>query len=428
MALAAISVISANSIFVPSLSYIADELGTSEAMASSNMAVSRICMVVCMFCFGAFADLFSTKRLMQAALCICMLSCGLSAAAWNIGIFDIAQAVEAVSRAMVMLTMQLWIAAISNKENLASRLSWYSILITIAPIAAPSVGGFVADWLSWRYAFILLLLICLAVLVVLSVYKLYEGDKKTGSQGDKERLRVLAGASEQVRAGDRRSGMTRSQGKARFAPMETLREYRRVLMASPLLKLSFSLGWMAWIDGAYMAIASFLFIRELGLSASSLGLIIFTYVAGAFAGRFPILYLQKHYGPRVTFAWHQIIVLLATVGSAIYYFLTGSHSVVEIAITMVLFGFGFSGMYIYCLANSMVLEPEKKSIYTSLFNSFYSIATLLGVVTIQVLYTFGFTSIGIFQTLMVVASIAMVAGGIMHLQEVKILESTDIKQ
>lgn len=400
MTLAAISVISANSIFVPSLSYIADELGTSEAMASSNMAVSRICMVVCMFCFGAFADLFSTKRLMQVALCICMLSCGLSAAAWNIGFFDIAQAVEAVSRAMVMLTMQLWIAAISNKENLASRLSWYSILITIAPIAAPSVGGFVADWLSWRYAFILLLLICLAVLAVLSVYRLYEGDKKTRSQG---------------------------VGETRFVPMETLREYRRVLTASPLLKLSFSLGWMAWIDGAYMAIASFLFIRELGLSASSLGLIIFTYVAGAFAGRFPILYLQKHYGPRVTFAWHQSIVLLATVGSATYYFLTGSHSVVEIAITMVLFGFGFSGMYIYCLANSMVLEPEKKSIYTSLFNSFYSIATLLGVVTIQVLYTLGFTSIGIFQTLMVVAGIAMIAGGIMHLQEVKILESTDIK-
>ena len=400
MTLAVISVISANSIFVPSLSYIADELGTSEAMASSNMAVSRICMVVCMFCFGAFADLFSTKRLMQVALCICMLSCGLSAAAWNIGFFDIAQAVEAVSRAMVMLTMQLWIAAISNKENLASRLSWYSILITIAPIAAPSVGGFVADWLSWRYAFILLLLICLAVLAVLSVYRLYEGDKKTRSQG---------------------------VGETRFVPMETLREYRRVLTASPLLKLSFSLGWMAWIDGAYMAIASFLFIRELGLSASSLGLIIFTYVAGAFAGRFPILYLQKHYGPRVTFAWHQSIVLLATVGSATYYFLTGSHSVVEIAITMVLFGFGFSGMYIYCLANSMVLEPEKKSIYTSLFNSFYSIATLLGVVTIQVLYTLGFTSIGIFQTLMVVAGIAMIAGGIMHLQEVKILESTDIK-
>jgi predicted MFS family arabinose efflux permease len=210
--------------------------------------------------------------------------------------------------------------------------------------------------------------------------------------------------------------------------METLREYRRILSSSPLLKLSFSLGWMAWIDGAYMAIASFLFIRELGLSASSLGLIIFTYVAGAFAGRFPILYLQKHYGPRITFIFHQSVVLLATVGSALYYVVTGSHSVVEIAIVMVLFGFGFSGMYIYCLRNSMVIEPEKKSVYTSLFNSFYSIATLLGVVTIQVLYTFDFTSIGIFQTLMVVASIAMVAGGIMHLQEVKILESTDIKQ
>lgn len=409
MTLAAISVISANSIFVPSLSYIADELGTSEAVASSNMAVSRVCMVVCMFCFGAFADLFSTKRLMQAALFICILSCGLSAVAWNIFIFDVAQAVEAVSRAMVMLTMQLWIAAISNKDNLASRLSWYTILITIAPIAAPSVGGFVSDYMSWRYSFILLIVICGTILTLLSFYRLYNGKENHAEESESQ--------DEEAH-----------KPKARFAPLETLREYRRVLSTSPLLKLSFSLGWMAWIDGAYMAIVSFLFIRELGLSASSLGLIIFTYVAGAFAGRFPILYLQKHYGSRVTFLFHQGVILLATVGSALYYFLTGSHSVLEITIVMVLFGFGFSGMYIYCLRNSMVLEPEKKSIYTSLFNSFYSIASLIGVVTIQVLYSLGFTSIGIFQTLMVVASVAMIAGSIMHLQEVKILEPINENQ
>ncbi|MBR2151331.1 MAG: MFS transporter [Prevotella sp.] len=409
MTLAAISVISANSIFVPSLSYIADELGTSEAVASSNMAVSRVCMVVCMFCFGAFADLFSTKRLMQAALFICILSCGLSAVAWNIFIFDVAQAVEAVSRAMVMLTMQLWIAAISNKDNLASRLSWYTILITIAPIAAPSVGGFVSDYMSWRYSFILLIVICGTILTLLSFYRLYNGKENHAEESESQ--------DEEAH-----------KPKARFAPLETLREYRRVLSTSPLLKLSFSLGWMAWIDGAYIAIVSFLFIRELGLSASSLGLIIFTYVAGAFAGRFPILYLQKHYGPRVTFLFHQGVILLATVGSALYYFLTGSHSVLEITIVMVLFGFGFSGMYIYCLRNSMVLEPEKKSIYTSLFNSFYSIASLIGVVTIQVLYSLGFTSIGIFQTLMVVASVAMIAGSIMHLQEVKILEPINENQ
>jgi len=407
MTLAAISVISANSIFVPSLSYIADELGTSEAMASSNMAVSRISMVVCMFCFGAFADLFSTKRLMQTALCVCIFSCGLSAASWNIYIFDVAQAFQAVSRAMVQLTMQLWIAAISNKKNLAARLSWYTILITIAPIAAPSVGGFISDYLSWRYSFILLIVLCAAILVILSLYKLYKGDDK---EAEEEQQEAKSNNAEPQKA------------KPRFAPMQTLREYRRVLSSSPLLKLSFSLGWMAWIDGAYMAIVSFLFVRELGLSASSLGLIIFTYVAGAFAGRFPILYLQKHYGLRTTFLFHQIVVLLATAGSALYYFLTGSHSVVEIAVVMTLFGFGYSGMYIYCLRNSMVIEPEKKSIYTSLFNSLFSIAPFLGIVTIQVLYTLDLTSIAIFQILMVVASVAMIFGGIMHLQEVKKLE------
>ena len=57
MVVAAIVVISANTIFVPATSYIARDLGVAEATMSSNMVFSRISMIVCMFCFAAFADL-----------------------------------------------------------------------------------------------------------------------------------------------------------------------------------------------------------------------------------------------------------------------------------------------------------------------------------------------------------------------------------
>ena len=388
MVAAAIIVISANTIFIPATSYIAKDLCVDEAAMSSNMVFSRISMIVCMFSFGAFADLFSQRRLMQTGLVVCVVSCVLSAAARNIYVFDLAQVVEAVSRATIMLTMQLWIAGISNKDNLAGRLSWYSILITISPILAPSAGGVIAESASWQYCFIVLAVLSLAMLGGMSVFRIQE-------------------QTEQARP------------KVKFSPMETLREYRRVMLHSPLVPLSFSLGWMAWFEGGYMAITSFLFVDELGLNAAELGGIIMFYVVGAFAGRFPVMYIQKRHGARITFLYHQAVVLIATFGALGYRLVTGHHDIWEIAVVMAVFGFGASGMYIYCLRNSMVIEPEKKSVYTSLFNSIYSIAALLGVLTIQGLYMANFSSVSIFQTLMAVATVAMLVGTILHLKALR---------
>ena len=389
MVVAAIVVISANTIFVPATSYIARDLGVEEAAMSSNMVLSRISMIICMFCFAAFADLFTSRRLMQAGLVICTISCALSAMAKNIYVFDFAQVIEAISRAMIMLTMQLWIAGISNKENLATRLSWYTILITISPILAPSVGGMIAEKASWQYCFIVLGVLILSMLVAISLFRIHE--KSIDMVGQ-------------------------SQIKVRFAPMDTLREYRHAIAHSPLIPLSFSLGWMAWFEGGFMAIISFLFVDELGLNAAQSGGIIMIYVVGAFAGRFPIMYIQKRFGPRVTFLYHQSVVLLATSGALGYHLITGHHDIVEIAIVMAVFGFGFSGMYIYSLRNSMVIEPEKKSVYTSLFNTIYSIAALLGVLTIQGLYLIKFSSLNIFQTLIAVSTVFMLVGTVLHLR------------
>ena len=147
------------------------------------------------------------------------------------------------------------------------------------------------------------------------------------------------------------------------------------------------------------------------------------YVAGACLGRFPIMYIQMRYGPRVTFLFHQAIVLLATVGALCYRLLTGHHDIAEIAVMMFVFGFGFSGLYIYCLRNSMIIEPEKKSVYTSLFNALYSIAALLGVLTIQGLYVAKFTSVNIFQTLVVTATVFMLVGTVLHLKALKKIDN-----
>ena len=381
----AVAIIAANSIFTPSLAYIARDLGVEEEVAASNMAICRGMMIICMFTFGAYSNLFTSRRLMQGALAIGMLSCAISASAVNITMFNMAQGVEAVSRAMIMLTVQLWIAGISNEKTLTTRLGLYAIIITIAPIGAPTIGGLVADCMSWRWSFVFLGILMAVMLILLSCFRIEEAEPS----------------------------------RKRFNLKEKWNDYKDVIIHSPILKMTASVCWMAWIDGAYMAIVSFMFVDELGLKASSLGMIILTYVIGAFAGRFPVMYLQKHYSQRATFLYHQIVVLIATVGGAAWYFMTGSHSIIEIAIVMALFGFGFSGLYIYSLGSSMLIDNERKSVFASVFNSAYNVAAMLGVVCIQILYGFDITSIKIYQIVLCVATVGMLICIPLHLSSLK---------
>ena len=123
---------------------------------------------------GLFWLSWPELMLAQAGLVICIVSCVLSAIATNIYVFDLAQIVEAISRATIMLTMQLWIAGISNKDNLANRLSWYTVMITIAPILAPSVGGVIADYVSWQYCFIVLGVLSLVMLAAISMFRIVD--------------------------------------------------------------------------------------------------------------------------------------------------------------------------------------------------------------------------------------------------------------
>lgn len=401
MTLSAIVVIAANSIFIPATAYIARDFGVQEAAMSSNVAFSRISMIISMFCFAAFADLFSHRRLMQAGLAICLVSCVLSAVSVNIYMFDVAQFVEAMSRATVMLTMQLWIAGISNKDNLASRLSWYTILITLAPIIAPSAGGLITESASWQYCFIVLAILCAAMLFGSSLFKIQERTNQSQSSKTQEL----------------------KSSKPKFSPMQTLRDYRQIILHSPLLRLNFSLAWTAWFDGAFMAAISFLFVDELGLNAAELGGIMMIMVLASFAGRFPVMYLSNHYHPRVSFLFYLACLLLALGGVIVYQLLAGRQDIIEIVVTMSLFRFGFSGLYIYCLRTTMVVDEEKKSAYASLFNTLYSVAALLGVIIVQILYSADLTSVSVFLITVATTAITVLIGGPIHLRALRAVKN-----
>ena len=162
-------------------------------------------------------------------------------------------------------------------------------------------------------------------------------------------------------------------------------------------------------QGAFFAVASFLFVREFGVSSGTLGVLSTIVVVGLLAGRFLTMFLRKRYSNHFAFMLNSAIVIISAVVMMLYYIMTGAHDAGEVIAGMTLQAVGFSGLAILALNNCMLMAGERKGIISAMYNFMNQGASLLGILLVQILFSIGFNSMQIFQTVLyVVLLLAMV--------------------
>lgn len=360
---------SAGSIFLPSISYMADDLKVDQAEATTNLSLYYLFLTLSFVFFGPVCDRFSKHMLLRYSLVGCIVGCLLCAFAWDIHILNMGRSIQALSAGLVLLTSQVWIGGNSDKKNMLGRLAWFSIIVALSPIIAPVVGGILSDWLSWRYDFILIVLLSVPVFVLTYRVRLREPERT-----EDERKALSFGG--------------------------VLRNYKEVLFRSPLESFSFSVQGLFWAQSAFAALSSFLFVREFGVSATMLGIFNVVFVGGLLLGRFPTMYLQKRHTVRFTFLFNQAIVLLSSVGVLIYYFCVGTHELAEVVVFTFIQAIGFSGLNILSLRNSMLLGGEySKGTISGFYNFMNQGISWLGVLFVQLLFSWDLSSVFIYQVM-----------------------------
>lgn len=356
----------AGNIFQPALSYLADDLGISQVEATTNLTLYYFCLTLSFLFFGPICDRFSKNRLLQASLLGCLLGCILCGTATHIAVFDIGRCIQAFSAGLTLLSSQIWIGDLPDKKAMMNRLAWFSIIVSIAPILSPMLGGFISDWLSWRYDFGLILVLCLVGLTITALHPLPDMPKE-------------------------------SQKAAKHSPGEILRSYGTALRRLPILSLSFCVHILYLGQGVFTTISSFLFIDEFGTTASQLGMVSGGLVVAMVLGRFPVLYLSKRYSARTVFLICEALVLSSCLLAIGYYFMEGTHTLIEVILLMVLQGIGFSGLAIVSINNIMLVGGEQKGTASGLYNFLNQALSWLGVLMTQCLYQLGMSSVVIFQ-------------------------------
>jgi DHA1 family bicyclomycin/chloramphenicol resistance-like MFS transporter len=386
-------------IFIPSLPTIATEFGIDNARATVNINLYSIILALSFAFFGPFVDALKKRLLLFLGSILCMVSylvCGLAV---NILMIDLGRVLMAVGGALIILTAQTWIGHNSGKDNLLSRLAWFSMLVALAPMLAPVLGGYVTDHFSWRWNFWLMLILSSIVVAIIVIIKSSKDDQP--------------------------------QKDVDLSPVNLLKTYKDVTLNTPLFRLNVMVFSLFMLQGAFITFSSFLFIDEMGFTAAQYGVVSLFMVGGLFLGRLPTLYLEKRYSIRKVMMINAVVVMLSLFGSMLFNFIERRHTVIEIIVFMTLMCLGFSGLSVLGTRNSMVLDPARKGTFSGLYSFLCQLSGWFGIVLTQLFYHFNFLSSAIYNYFLMI-SVSIIAVGIYLFltvyPRVKVLLEKEIKK
>lgn len=157
-------------LYLPSFGQIAEEFGTTSAKISLSVSSYFVGMAVGQMLYGPLLDRFGRKSPLYAGLVVFI--------ATSIGctMADGTEALIALRFLQALGGSVAWVAALAMVRDFfpvhesAKIFSLLFLVIGVSPLLAPTVGGFIATALGWRFIFVTLALIAVFIIGIVRFY------------------------------------------------------------------------------------------------------------------------------------------------------------------------------------------------------------------------------------------------------------------
>jgi DHA1 family bicyclomycin/chloramphenicol resistance-like MFS transporter len=231
--------------YLPSLPTITTDLATSAAAVQLTLTGTLAGLAFGQLLVGPLSDAFGRRGPLLAGISVHVLAsvfCVIATDVVMLGVLRVLQGLGAAAAAVVAMAMVRDLFTDLAAARLFSRLM---LVVGVAPILAPTIGGLVLNWTSWRGVFVVLTVIGVTIASVSAL--------------------VLP---ETLPAGRRRNG----------GVLGTVRDYGRLLTDRVYVGLTLVAGLAMAALFAYVSGSSYVFQDDYGMSEQQFAL---TFAGGA---------------------------------------------------------------------------------------------------------------------------------------------------
>ncbi|MEV6350115.1 multidrug effflux MFS transporter [Actinoplanes sp. NPDC051851] len=159
----------ATDMYVPAFPEMTGSLGATSSGIQLSMTAFLIGLVIGQLVIGPISDGHGRRRLLLGGSALFAVFSLLCAVAPTIQVLTVARLLEGLTGAAGMVIARAVLTDRFHGADVARHFAVLSMIIGVAPVAAPVIGGFIATAFSWRAVFVTLALF--GVLLLLAVWR-----------------------------------------------------------------------------------------------------------------------------------------------------------------------------------------------------------------------------------------------------------------
>ncbi len=170
--------------YLPAMPNIAKDLVVAESAVQMTLSVYIGAFAIGQLIHGPLADSFGRKPVLLIGIVFFAIASIFSAMVNSIETLMIARGFQGFAGAAVAVIIQAIVRDMFDREDFTRVMSFVTLIMTIAPLVGPLLGGHISVWLGWRAIFIILTVI--AILIGIAVLRKIP---ETLSEKNKQSLR-----------------------------------------------------------------------------------------------------------------------------------------------------------------------------------------------------------------------------------------------
>lgn len=144
-------------IFIPSMPGLARDFATDYATVQLTLTLYLIGIGVGQLVWGPVSDRWGRRPVMILGLAVYTLGSALCLIAPSIESLVVGRVVQAVGGCAGLVMARTILRDVYERDRAASMLAYVTVGMVLAPMVAPTVGGYLDAWFGWRTAFAVLL-------------------------------------------------------------------------------------------------------------------------------------------------------------------------------------------------------------------------------------------------------------------------------
>jgi DHA1 family bicyclomycin/chloramphenicol resistance-like MFS transporter len=145
--------------YLPSIPSIAKDLNTDIGLVQMTLSMYLIVFAVLQLFFGPISDAIGRRKIVLSGLGLFFLGSVICACAPNYDMLILGRAIQAVGGAAVAVSIPALVKDKMSTNQFAKAMSMVMLTMSLAPLAAPIIGGAILVFLNWHFIFVFLALI-----------------------------------------------------------------------------------------------------------------------------------------------------------------------------------------------------------------------------------------------------------------------------